>query len=90
MRVEAQYFFDAKRHLVSAKLVLQARFLSQERIGAIGGNHDGSIEVAIFAATAHANDLFVFVKQIIDNGRGNEEGSCFFRFASQPAIKPGA
>ena len=48
------------------------------------------ILISIFAAAAHANDVSIFVKKVIDHGRGNEEGTCFFRFTGQPAIKRGA
>src|SRR5258708_18688063 len=81
LRIEAQHFFDAERHLIGPELALQSRFLSKERIGPIGSNHNRSIELAILAAAEYANDPSIFVKQVVDNRRGNEERSCFFCFA---------
>src|SRR6266568_722856 len=80
MGVETQHLFDAQRHFIGPELVLQSSFLRKKRIGPIGSDDDWSKEVAILATTAHTDDLRIFVKQIINNGGGNKECTCFFSF----------
>src|SRR5258708_4461272 len=71
-RSNSRMLLKLVEQFIGPQLVLQSRFLREERIRTIGGDDDWSIEVAILAATTYTGDPFIFIKQIINNGRANQ------------------